>query len=302
MLLILTLLGIISAAVSYIVCRWYALPLPWNILVAIGLLLAGIILWEVIYWVVLYLWSLCINKKKEVTKPSKFYKWIFTESTRIGLFFLNVHVHVEGAEKLPAPGTRFLVVANHLSNYDPMSVIYALRKHMLVFVSKPENFNIPLTGAMMHKSGFMAIDRDHVKNALVTINKAAGYIKDDLTSVFIFPEGTRNRTQKPLLEFKNGAFKIATKANCPVVIIAISGTEFVKKRIPRRSDVYLKIVDVVSAEKVKELNTAGLSEHAFKLIYENITHGKDENGNPIDPEAIVPGVKKEEKKEEKTEE
>ncbi len=298
MLYILTCLGIISAAASVILCKWYALPLPWNILVCIASLLVGIILWEVIYWVVLYIWSLFINKKKEVTKPSKFYKWIFTESVRIGLFFLNVHVHVEGAEKLPKVGTRFLVVANHLSNYDPMSVIYALRKHMLVFVSKPENFNIPLTGAMMHKSGFMPIDRVSVKNALVTINKAAGYIKDNLTSVFIFPEGTRNRTQKPLLEFKNGAFKIATKAECPVVIIAISGTEFVKKRIPRRSDVYLKIVDVVSPEKVKEMKTAGLSEHAFKLIYENITHGKDENGNPIDPEAIVPGVKKEEKTEE----
>ena len=57
-------------------------------------------------------------------------------------------------------------------------------------------------------------------------------------------------------------------------------------------------MDVVSPEKVKEMKTAGLSEHAFKLIYENITHGKDENGNPIDPEAIVPGVKKEEKTEE----
>ena len=97
---------------------------------------------------------------------------------------------------------------------------------------------------------------------------------DDWSCVFIFPEGTRNRTEEPLLEFKNGAFKIATKAECPVVIIAISGTEFVKKRIPRRSDVYIKIVDVVSAEKAKELKTAGLSEHAFKLIYDNISHGK----------------------------
>ena len=222
MLYILTCLGIISAAASVILCKWYALPLPWNILVCIASLLVGIILWEVIYWVVLYIWSLFINKKKEVTKPSKFYKWIFTESVRIGLFFLNVHVHVEGAEKLPKVGTRFLVVANHLSNYDPMSVIFALRKHMLVFVSKPENFNIPLTGAMMHKSGFMPIDRVSVKNALVTINKAAGYIKDNLTSVFIFPEGTRNSTDAPMLDFHKGSFKIAQKSGCPIVPMVIN--------------------------------------------------------------------------------
>ena len=277
MLYILTALGILSAIGTQLLFKWYTSP--WHILVFIGMLFAWIIIWEVIYWVILFLWSLTVNKQKEVTKPSKFYRWIFVESVRIALFYLNVHVHVEGKEKLPKPGTRFLVVANHLSNYDPMSVMYALRQHMLVFVSKPENFNIPLTGAIMHKTGFMAIDRDSVKNAIVTINKAADYIKNDLSSVFIFPEGTRNRTEQPLLEFKNGAFKIATKAECPVVIIAISGTEFVKKRIPRRSDVYIKIVDVVPADKVAELKTAGLSEHAYKLIYDNITHGKETKEN-----------------------
>ena len=277
MLYILTALGILSAIGTQLLFKWYTSP--WHILVFAGMLFAWIIIWEVIYWVILFLWSLTVNKQKEVTKPSKFYRWIFVESVRIALFYLNVHVHVEGKEKLPKPGTRFLVVANHLSNYDPMSVMYALRQHMLVFVSKPENFNIPLTGAIMHKTGFMAIDRDSVKNAIVTINKAADYIKNDLSSVFIFPEGTRNRTEQPLLEFKNGAFKIATKAECPVVIIAISGTEFVKKRIPRRSDVYIRIVDVVSPEKVAELKTAGLSEHAYKLIYDNITHGKETKEN-----------------------
>ena len=273
MLYILTALGVISAIGTQFLFKWYTSP--WHILAFVGNLLAWIVIWELIYWLILLLWSLTVNKKKEVTKPSKFYRWIFVETVQIALFFLNVHVHVEGKEKLPKPGERFLVVANHLSNYDPMSVMYALKKHMLVFVSKPENFNIPITGAIMHKTGFMAIDRDSVKNAIVTINKAADYIKNDLTSVFIFPEGTRNRTDAPLLEFKNGAFKIATKAECPVVIIAISGTEFVKKRIPRRSDVYVKIVDVVSPEKVAEMKTAGLSEHAYKLIYDNITHGKD---------------------------
>ena len=274
MLGILSALALLSAIGTHLIFKWYTSP--WHILVFVGIFIAWEIIWEVIWWGGLYLWSLTVDKKKEVTKPSKFFRWIFVETVQIALFFLNVRVHVEGKEKLPKPGERFLVVANHLSNYDPMSVMYALKKHMLVFVSKPENFNIPIVGAIMHKSGFMAIDRDHVKNAIVTINKAADYIKNDETSVFIFPEGTRNRTETPLLEFKNGAFKIATKAECPVVIIAISGTEFVKKRIPRRSDVYLKIVDVVTPEKVKELRTAGLSEHAFKLIYDNISHGDKE--------------------------
>lgn len=274
MLFILTALGFLSAIGTHVLFKWYTSP--WHILVFVGVLLAWIIIWEAIWWLFLLINALVIDKNKEVTKPSKYHRWMFVETVQIVLFFLNVHVHVEGAEKLPKPGERFLVVANHLSNYDPISILYVLRKHFLVFVSKPENFNIPMVGSLMHKVGFMAIDRENVKNAIVTINKAAGYIKEDKASVFIFPEGTRNRTETPLLEFRNGAFKIATKAECPVVIVAISGTEFVKKRIPRRSDVYIKIVDVVSPEKVKELKTAGLSDHAFKLIYDNISHGKKE--------------------------
>ena len=67
MLIILTILGILSAALSTFLFKWYSLPLPWNVLVIIASLIVGIILWEVIYWVVLSIWSLFINKKKEVT-------------------------------------------------------------------------------------------------------------------------------------------------------------------------------------------------------------------------------------------
>src|SRR5699024_6688058 len=41
-------------------------------------------------------------------------------------------------------------------------------------------------------------------------------------SVIIFPEGTRNKGQEgSLLEFKGGAFRIATKTGAPLVPLAI---------------------------------------------------------------------------------
>ena len=265
MLFILSALALLSAIGTHLIFKWYTSP--WHILVFVGIFVAWEIIWEVIWWGGLFLWSLTVDKKKEVTKPSKFFRWIFVETVQIALFFLNVHVHVEGKEKLPAPGTRFLVVANHLSNYDPMSVMYALKKHMLVFVSKPENFNIPLVGAIMHKSGFMAIDRDHVKNAIITINKAADRIKTGETSVFIFPEGTRNRTEEKLLEFKNGAFKIATKAKCPLVVLAVKNTNLVKKRTPfKHTTVIIKVVDVIPEDVIAKSKTAELSEEIREKI------------------------------------
>ena len=55
-------------------------------------------------------------------------------------------------------------------------------------------------------------------------------------SVFIFPEGTRNRneTDLPLLPFHEGSFRIATKAGCPIVPVAITNmVSLFEKQFPR---------------------------------------------------------------------
>lgn len=273
LVLIFTVLSLISTVLTHVLCKMYTSP--WNILTFIGMFMGCFISCIAVYFLVLFLWSFTVDKKKERTKVSNFHRTIFVETITMALTLLNVHVHIEGKEKIPKD-TRYLLVSNHLSNYDPMSVLSALRKEKIVFVSKPENFNIKMVGSLMHMSGFMAIDRDNVRNAMKTINKAADYIKSGESNIFIFPEGTRNRTEKPLLEFRNGAFKIATKAQCPIVVLALSETEKVKHNIPRRSDIYIKVVDVIPAEKVKEMRTGDISDLAWHEIYNNITHGKKE--------------------------
>ena len=41
-------------------------------------------------------------------------------------------------------------------------------------------------------------------------------------SIFIFPEGTRNTTDAPILDFHKGSFKIAQKSGCPIVPVVIN--------------------------------------------------------------------------------
>ena len=43
-------------------------------------------------------------------------------------------------------------------------------------------------------------------------------------SIFIYPEGTRNKTDKPLGEFHKGSFKIAQKSGCPIVPVVVNHT------------------------------------------------------------------------------
>ena len=167
MLYIQLTLALLCAVVTHIILGWYT---SWIFIpVFFGMLVAWFLVWHLVWWIIIIILTLLVDKKKEVTHISPFYRWAFVQSMQIALLYTNVKVHIEGKEKIPKD-QRFLVVANHLSNYDPISILYALRKHTIVFISKPENFNIPFAGPIMHKAGFMPIDRDHVKNAIVTID------------------------------------------------------------------------------------------------------------------------------------
>lgn len=261
------ILGFLSAAVLMFLkgmyTNWY------DIFIFIGFGILFWIAWSVLFVLFICFMSLFSNKKKEQTKPNKFYYKLMAYGSGLLIPFTNTKIHVEGKELLPKK-ERFLMVGNHLSNLDPMSVVAKIPNKDILFVSKPENFDIPVVGRIIHKAGFMAIDRDNVRNAIVTINKAADYIKNDVGSIFIFPEGTRNKSGKGVLEFKNGAFKIATKAKCPIVIVAFSNTEQVMKSGPwKHKDIYLKIVDVIPAERVATMRTQEISDEVYEKVLNN---------------------------------
>lgn len=268
MLYILLALAFLSAS-AIVACAGFFTAWYWMILIFIGMWTGCFLGWIVIYLLWLFIVSILIDKKKEVTKPNKFFGYFVKETMSLLLFFSRSKVHMEGVENIPRD-TKYLLVANHLSNFDPITCISKFGKNDLVFVSKPENFSLPIAGGWMHRAGFMAIDRENPRNALVTINKAAEYLKNQQVSVGIFPEGTRNKTSEPLLEFKNGAFKIATKAKCPIVVAALKNTRKVQHNFPwKKTDIYVHI-EVIPAEEVSTSNTAHLSERVYEILKANI--------------------------------
>ena len=266
MIYVLMVLGLLSAGGIGFLNQWFTnwswIYLPILFALWLGFFLA----WSFLYLLIAFIAGAICNIKKKEYPVNKFFQWYVRATMKYILFFTNTSVKVEGIEKIPKD-KNCLVVANHLSNYDPISVMTHIPLNPLVFISKPENFNLPVAGGLVRRAGFMAIDRDHVKNAIITINKAADRIKTGETSVFIFPEGTRNRTDEKLLEFKNGAFKIAIKAKCPLVALAIKNSNLVKKRTPfRHTTVIIKVVDVIPEDVIAKSKTAELSEEIREKI------------------------------------
>lgn len=173
---------------------------------------------------------------------------------------------ITGAEKLPK--TPYLLVCNHRSMYDPLMILLYLKDQNIGFVSKPSNMKIPMIGDIAYAAGFLAIDRENDREALKTILAAAGYLKKGLCNMAIFPEGTRTRTGK-LQEFHAGSFKIAQRANAPVVVACVRNTDKASRRLfLRPTKVYLDILEVIPAEQVKAMSTHELAEHSRALMLE----------------------------------
>ena len=214
--------------------------------------------------------ALFINKKKPVEKPSKFHLTLLRIINNYLLQFSGLKIIVNNKELLKKD-QKYLVVCNHLSNYDPMVILKVLSDRKIVFASKPQNFDIFIAGAIMHKAGCMPIIRDDNKASLKTIIQLSHFVKEYNWDCGIFPEGQRNFTGETLLEFKHGAFKIAQKANCPVLVMTVWGTDKVKHNFPfKTTKIYVDFLEVISAEEVTSETTNFISDKAYSIMLENL--------------------------------
>ena len=245
-----------------------------NILKGCGITLGAMIGLLLLYVLFLGFCVLFIDKKKEYCQQSHFYRALADSLDALILFFCHIRIHVEGEERLPKD-TLYLLVGNHLSGFDPLITMRAFRKEKLIFVSKPENWNIPVAGRLAARCCFRAIDRENPRNALRTIQDCARLIDKKAGPVVIYPEGTRSKTGE-LLPFHNGVFKIAQEAKVPIVVMSVSGSPDIKKNAPwRRTDVMLRILSVLPAEKICAMRTAAIGNEVRSILLgeEEADHG-----------------------------
>lgn len=269
MLYVYSVLSIISSfSILYFTGYLKTWHLLWRVpLIAVGCFLALVLL----FLLVVYISTLFVDMRKKQDKPSSYFRFLLNQFSVVTLTFAGVHVHTSGLDKVPR-GSRFMLVCNHRFFIDPLIFYYAMPWADLAFIAKKEAFKIPVVSQVMHEVLCLPIDRDNDREALKTILKAIELLKQNKASIAVFPEGGTNRTGEMLLPFRNGAFKIAQKAQVPIVVCALTNSGAIKKNMfRRRTDVYLDVIDVLQPDDFCAEKTPEIGEQTRKIMASGIT-------------------------------
>jgi 1-acyl-sn-glycerol-3-phosphate acyltransferase len=135
------------------------------------------------------------------------------------LDYIGIKVVVDNPEK--APQEKSVLLCNHRSVIDPLVIDLAVESTPLygLWIAKKELYNSFFFGVFVRNAGTILLDRES--------SQMGGFFKEvkeevkNGCSICIFPEGTRNKTDKNLTEFKEGAKIIAVKNRLPIIPIYI---------------------------------------------------------------------------------
>jgi 1-acyl-sn-glycerol-3-phosphate acyltransferase len=120
----------------------------------------------------------------------------------------------------------YILVINHINAVDMVAAAYGQRIKAKPLVKK-ELTKIPLLG-WLFKIGAIPVVREDKDSRGKSIQTMLDQLENGV-SIVIFPEGTRNLTQNPLIPFHNGAFKIAFETNHPILPVVFTHHRLINK-------------------------------------------------------------------------
>lgn len=220
-------------------------------------------------FIIYYIICLPIKAGSEYKKPSKFYRFLYKEGLDYICFHARVSCRFKGKDLLPR-GKRFLLVCNHRSNFDPMLIAKKTVAYDIAFISKNQNFKVPLANRIITAVCYMSVDRNDPLQSLTIFKRASNYVNNNICSIGVFPEGKRY-VGDGVEEFHEGFFNVAIKNNIPLVVCTVKGTENIAKNFPfRKTKVKIEVLRVFEPEEINQLPAKTLSDTARELMIENL--------------------------------
>ena len=186
------------------------------------------------------------------------------------LWISGVEVTFIGEENVPDEAV--LYVGNHRSFFDIL-LTYSRCRRLTGFVAKKSMEKVPSLSTWMRYLYCLFLDRDDIKAGLKTILTAIEQVKSGI-SIFIFPEGTRNKgAELSMLPFRDGAFKIATKTGCAIIPVSMNNTaEIFENHFPRirKTHVILEYGKPIYPKELDKETLKHIGPYCQNMIQETI--------------------------------
>jgi len=267
----LRLFHFLSATVTAIVCSvtgsFYNYTWLWLLPVVY---LGGFLLFAGLAFLFLLLVCKLIDPEKPRQEDSPWFRRMVLWYIDAILTILPIKIRTNGMEKMPKEG-RFLLVCNHLHNIDPAFLLHTFSKHQMSFVAKQETKEMFLLPKVLPKLLCPFINRENDREALKTILRCIQLLKTDTVSIAIFPEGRINPYRK-LAHFRPGVFKVAQKAEVPIVVCTIQNTQHALARVKKlqRAEVELHLLDVIPVEEIRGKSTVEVADRIYAMMADDL--------------------------------
>ncbi|RXJ00321.1 1-acyl-sn-glycerol-3-phosphate acyltransferase [Anaerobacillus alkaliphilus] len=229
------------------------------------------VIWFVYFWYHLFITYPSLLKVKKLQKAGRkeeMEQLVFKTSSNWAKQLVKLTgsvIEIKGKENLPKQGS-FVIVSNHQGNFD-IPILLGYLERPIGFISKIEVKKLPIVRDWMVYMNCVFLDRKDRRQAIHAINQGAENIKQG-TSIVIFPEGTRSKGMKMNL-FKAGSFKLAQKAEVPIIPIAIKGSFKImeqNKNIIKPAEVSVTILPALQPTDYLEKDIKTLASEVHAII------------------------------------
>lgn len=160
----------------------------------------------------LLIFNLCSSSKAPVLAHKVSRNW-----AGVLFFFFGIRFRCHNSDYID-PAQTYIFISNHRSMLDIPAYALSCRQTFR-FLSKEELTRIPLLGYVIRKL-YITVNRSDKHDRRKSIEKMLVSLRQGI-SVFLAPEGTRNTGEELLLNFKDGAFRLAIAAQMPLGVLVL---------------------------------------------------------------------------------
>lgn len=159
-----------------------------------------------------------------------------------------------------------VIIMNHQSNFDPLLQGPVFQKNTII-IGKKEIVKIPLWGRIFSATNNILVDRSSKGKNSSAIELSVDRLESDDCYIWIFPEGTRSQGRK-MKRFKYGAFKMAIRAQAPIIPMVTKPLKYVldvPNRIAKGGLHEIKILSAISTKGMTEADLPNLIARCEEL-------------------------------------